>query len=281
MESNCEEEAMVTKKSSSAEWNAFSGEDVHKNETDWADFGPQTPHVASPVLAEDEWTDFVENPKIVQNTPFLNLIENFLHNQNKSDINFCENIAENELNIEQDATWNELKRYTTINDESLSLKFKWSLSSLEDEYLKSLNLQRQLPVQTKQPLFFKTNEILQPVKIDLDSFSTELVSQTSPKKSVESLDQITNSSLNIDLSYFEKTEPENTSKNYLNKLLSEIYTRNGSGKDEDADKKSITSTSSQNSTRSNSSNRLAQKSIQLEPLNLEKQFNIINLYQNP
>lgn len=241
MESKSEEAAMVTQTSTSSEWNPFSEEKLEENGSEWADFGPQTPQKGSDdqIETEDEWTDFVETPKIEQKKPLLNLIENFLRNQDKNELNFCQNIAENELNIDNDSTWNELKRYTSINDESLSLKFKWSLSNLEEEYLKSLNLQRQLPVQPskKQPVYSNTNEILQPVKIDLDPHNTESVDKTSPKNSIQSLNEITSSTLNIDLSYFEQTEQENASKNYLNKLLSEIYSQNGSNKDEDADKK--------------------------------------------
>lgn len=240
MESNSDEVAMVADTSPACKWNPFKESSVELNESDWADSVSKKPHEdgTGHYNEEEKWTDFVETPKVVRNDQsVINLVEKFLINQNTNEINFCEDIAENELNIDQDSTWNELKRYTSINDESLSLKFKWSLSNLEDEFLKSLGLQRQLPIQPKKPIFLNNNEILQPVKIDLNSHNSESASQASPKDSLQSLEEITNSNLNIDLSYFERTEPENTSKNYLNKLLSEIYTQNGSEKDEDVDKK--------------------------------------------
>lgn len=244
MESNSEEVATVTDASPESEWNPFKEANLEQTlveqESDWADSVPPKSHNddAGHSNEEEEWTDFVETPKLVHNNqPFLHLVENFLLKQNMNEITFCEDKTENELNVDQDSTWNELKRYTSINDESLSLKFKWSLSNLEDEYLKSLSLQRQLPIQPKKPVFLNTNEILQPVKIDLNSHNSEPLNQASPKESLQSLEEVTSSNLNIDLSYFEQTEPENTSKNYLNQLLSEIYIQNGSEKDEDADKK--------------------------------------------
>jgi hypothetical protein len=45
--------------------------------------------------------------------------------------------------IENNDTWHELKTLTSINDASLSLKFKWYKSNLEDFYLKSLNVEPQ------------------------------------------------------------------------------------------------------------------------------------------
>jgi hypothetical protein len=46
------------------------------------------------------------------------------------------------LDVRSNPTWLELKTYTSINDASLSLKFKWYLSTLENFYLESLNLER-------------------------------------------------------------------------------------------------------------------------------------------
>ena len=44
--------------------------------------------------------------------------------------------------INENDTWQQLKTYTSINDASLSLKFKWYLSNIEGFYLESLNLER-------------------------------------------------------------------------------------------------------------------------------------------
>ncbi|CAF0810566.1 unnamed protein product [Brachionus calyciflorus] len=293
--------AQVTEaKTESGEWDPFSTQE-ERSDGNWADFGARTQ--AQDVGVSDEWADFVETPKQTPINPLLSLIENFLNSKNE--INFCEkSIPEKELNLNCDSTWNELKKYTSINDESISLKFKWSLSNLEDEYLKSLNLQRQIPqapIRKPNNNFMLSTEILQPIKIDLTNTNSDVINeiQISDENHVNTdpVNEITTSTLNIDLSFFESNQEPNDvidqdskSKTYLNKLLTEIYANNNTNgslinglesKDDDlnSDKKSITSVTSNHSTRSNSSSsrRLNQSSIKLEPHNLEKQFNIISL----
>jgi hypothetical protein len=46
------------------------------------------------------------------------------------------------LDVKSNDTWLQLKTYTSINDASISLKFKWYLSNVESFYLESLNLER-------------------------------------------------------------------------------------------------------------------------------------------
>jgi hypothetical protein len=57
--------------------------------------------------------------------------------------------------VKSNPTWEQLKTYTSINDASISLKFKWYLSNLESFYLESLNLDRAaLPVKVSNRLSF-------------------------------------------------------------------------------------------------------------------------------
>ncbi len=44
--------------------------------------------------------------------------------------------------IDKNQTWQQLKSFTSITDESNSLQFKWNLSNLEQSYLDSLSLTR-------------------------------------------------------------------------------------------------------------------------------------------
>lgn len=145
-------------------WDPFS----EKEETtgDWAQFNGAN-NEPQEEEEEDDWGGFVEpiiNNQITQSAQSAqlqvqqveensNLINNLIEKLFTSEaarFEFSkreENLKENNelLNIDLDEMWQELKTFTSINDASLSLKFKWYLSNLEDNYLKSLSLQRASP----------------------------------------------------------------------------------------------------------------------------------------
>lgn len=51
----------------------------------------------------------------------------------------------NEPFIDSNQTWQQIKMLTSNIEESNSLQFKWNLSTLEDNYLNSLELKRIMP----------------------------------------------------------------------------------------------------------------------------------------
>jgi hypothetical protein len=91
-----------------------------------------------------------ESANSVNQFDFFNLIDNLLNQKlNTAFFNVNESSANKlrELLIDEDTVWHKLKTYTSITDESISLKFKWNRSSIEESYLKSLNLEKVLPNQ--------------------------------------------------------------------------------------------------------------------------------------
>lgn len=44
--------------------------------------------------------------------------------------------------MQNDAIWQQLKEYTCENDASASLKFKWTMSELETNFLNSIQVER-------------------------------------------------------------------------------------------------------------------------------------------
>jgi len=57
----------------------------------------------------------------------------------------AQNLSYDEFIIEKDPTWMHLKVLTATTDESDSLQFRWNLSCLEENYMKSMNMHRIVP----------------------------------------------------------------------------------------------------------------------------------------
>lgn len=140
--------------------------------TDWASF-KQNEVVQD---EEDEFTDFVDNaqeipqaesaiqpPSVQQEIPKVDVPITITHTEPVCPpFNYVEAVEHvfgnvNSLNIQSEATesttlfqdqvsqnetWQELKKYTSINDASISLQFKWYLSNLEELYIDALSLER-------------------------------------------------------------------------------------------------------------------------------------------
>jgi hypothetical protein len=64
----------------------------------------------------------------------------------------AQDLKDEEFLIENDPTWKQMKTLTSTTDESDSLQFKWNSSCLEENYMKSMNMQRVIP-QVKHMLF--------------------------------------------------------------------------------------------------------------------------------
>ena len=74
---------------------------------------------------------------MVVNELFKNVNCSFESCLNKANV---ENL--NEMFIDEDEAWKQLKDYTSVIDASVSLQFKWNMSCLEENFLNSLNLSR-------------------------------------------------------------------------------------------------------------------------------------------
>lgn len=74
---------------------------------------------------------------------YLSLIDKLAVVSSDDSFRFGKDLADlNEINVDLDETWMQLKDYTSVNDASSSLKFKWLLSELENNYLNSINVNR-------------------------------------------------------------------------------------------------------------------------------------------
>jgi hypothetical protein len=84
----------------------------------------------------------------------FNLIENlFDQNLNTKFFNANESLSSNSLQemlIDENSIWRQLQTFTSITDESISLKFKWNTSSIEEHYLKALSLEKIIPNQVSR-----------------------------------------------------------------------------------------------------------------------------------
>lgn len=172
--------ADVVADESSSNWDPFNtsqpGQTIdetvpsHDNGNDWASFN-QNEVVQD---EEDEFTDFVDNAqeipqvesstltsvqpisvdappattKIAHTEPvcppfnFVEAVEHVFGNVNSLNIQSSESTTLFQDQVSQNETWQELKKYTSINDASISLQFKWYLSNLEELYIDALSLER-------------------------------------------------------------------------------------------------------------------------------------------
>lgn len=142
------------------------------DEDDWADFVENTDFISTnientavnipvvPVAQTQQQVPIQATPTF--NTPMNQSVSEFnldslvmklFDNLNLSESSFLNEEAGsigdglNELAIDCDKFWQQLITYTSVTDASASLQFKWSLSDLEDNYIKSLNLNKPQPNQ--------------------------------------------------------------------------------------------------------------------------------------
>jgi hypothetical protein len=95
---------------------------------------------------------FVKNKDFSEQIVLENLVNQMFTNLNLN-VDFSETDKIQEMFIDDNETWKQLKTYTSVIDASISLQFKWNLSCLEENCLNSLNLTR---IENSQVSAFKT-----------------------------------------------------------------------------------------------------------------------------
>jgi hypothetical protein len=135
------------------------------DDDEWADFVDNTPVSNFNIPNEINNSEFISKVDTNQNRPIANtettqplevkikdspsdqivldnLVNKLFTNLNANGNYFSETDKTQEMFIDDDETWKQLKAYTSVIDASISLQFKWNLSCLEENCLNSLNLVR-------------------------------------------------------------------------------------------------------------------------------------------
>jgi len=136
------------------------------DDDEWADFVDNTPVSNFNIPNEINNSEFISKADTNQNRPTIantettqppevknrdfpsdrivldNLVNKLFTNLNVNGNYFSETDKSQEMFIDDDETWKQLKAYTSVIDASISLQFKWNLSCLEENCLNSLNLVR-------------------------------------------------------------------------------------------------------------------------------------------